>query len=141
MSIFIKAAISTPNQGLKNGKKAIELSMVANNRLILVTSKISKRTTETIKCSKTIRKVAWIRLVIELTSYCFCSVMISLRALEVLNVCVVKINMVKKVVAENIKLEICENRNVKFPKNILKIFVPVITKSPALGSLLPAIPV
>lgn len=52
----------------------------------------------------------------------------------------VRINIVRKVVAENMKLEKLDTTIVRFPKNVLKILVPVITKSPVLFCSLPAMP-
>ena len=72
MIIRINAAMSIPNQGRKNGKKAIELSKVEISKLIFVKAKISSKITDITKCSKTIKKVACIKLVIEETNYCFC---------------------------------------------------------------------
>jgi hypothetical protein len=48
----------TPNHGLKNGTKAIELSKVAIIRLKLLKLNISKRIKDRIKCSITINSVA-----------------------------------------------------------------------------------
>lgn len=88
--ILTTATTRIPNHGLKNGKKAIELSIVATNKLMFVKVKSSSRKTEMIKCSETMRKVAWIRFVIELTNYCFCSEKYSYSAFSGLKYCVVK---------------------------------------------------
>lgn len=61
-----------PNQGRKNGKKAMELSRRAKVQLMGVKSNISSITTDNIKCSNTMKKVAWMKLVMEVISYCLC---------------------------------------------------------------------
>ena len=45
--ILMIATIRIPNQGLKNGKKAIELSMVLTIRLMLVKLNIYSKSIET----------------------------------------------------------------------------------------------
>lgn len=59
-----------PNQGRKKGKKAMELSKMASIQLIGVKLNNSSITTDIKKCSNTIKKVAWIKLVIDVISYC-----------------------------------------------------------------------
>lgn len=51
----------------------------------------------------------------------------------------VKTNIVKKVVAENIKFEKPDKTNVRLPKNVVKMLVPVITSCPGFSEIAPPV--
>lgn len=73
MTILRTTTRAMPNQGLKKGKKAMELNKIASIQLIGVKLNNSSIATDRQKCSNTIKKVAWIKSVIEVISYClFC---------------------------------------------------------------------
>ena len=74
------------------------------------------------------KKVAWIRLVIEEINYCLFSENSSRMAVLLPSVYwIVSMNMVPKVVKLKTKLEKAPSTRVSFPKKVLKMFVPVET--------------
>ena len=98
------------------------------SKLILVNPNIYSRTIETMKCSTTIKNVAWIRLVIDEMSYClFYENSYRIAECFWLLYCIVSMNIVTKVVRLNMKLEKAPRIAVSFPKNVLKMLVPVDT--------------
>lgn len=116
---------SIPSHGLKNGNIAIEASKIEMMRLIGDIAKISRIRYEKKKWYSTIRKVAWIRLVIEYTSYFLFSENSFRTWLCLFLLLTVSRNAVTNVVILNTELDILDRIQAKFPKNSLNRLVPV----------------
>lgn len=65
INIRNSAITNTPNQGLKNGKNAIELNTVAIDKFNDVNLNNYNNTIDIAKCSTAMKRVAWIRSVID----------------------------------------------------------------------------
>lgn len=116
---------SMPSHGLKNGNIAIEANKMEMMRLIGDIANISRIRYEKKKWYSTIRKVAWIRLVIEYTSYFLFSENSFSTWLCLFLLLTVSRNAVTNVVILNTESDILDRIHAKFPKKSLNKFVPV----------------